>query len=235
MIKGVSACCIFKDEEDFLPRMLPSWLPFCDEVVLVDTGSVDGTRQNVEEVLGGLNISGMWPDSPHGGAMVTLPSGHRIRLHSSPWRHDFSYHFNEALGLGSGPWAIQVDADEEMVGDPAYLAWAMSGVEPLAITFCHQTPDGWLGDFQYVRAWRWRDQGWRYRFWDHPLIEGPPEIDRSMELDPQFFHVRHWRSSTRDASWERARDLHRRAEARGDLDDKATREHWARIKAEFGK
>lgn len=78
---------IAKDEARRLPRCLRSVAGFADEIVLVDTGSADGT-----------------PDiASAAGAIV-------VRL---PWREDFAEARNAGLALASTDWILVLDADEE--------------------------------------------------------------------------------------------------------------------------
>lgn len=78
---------IAKDEARRLPRCLRSVAGFADEIVLVDTGSADGT-----------------PDvASAAGAIV-------VRL---PWRDDFAEARNAGLALASTDWILVLDADEE--------------------------------------------------------------------------------------------------------------------------
>src|SRR5579884_3483257 len=82
----LSACLIVKDESDQLPRCLRSLAPVADEVVVVDTGSRDGT--------------------------VEVARAHGARVAVVPWRGDFSAARNAALGLASGDWILVLDADD---------------------------------------------------------------------------------------------------------------------------
>lgn len=82
----LSACVIARDEERRLPDCLAS-LGFCDEVIVVDSGSRDRTREIARE------------------------AGARVVEH--PWR-GFAIQRNVALDHASGSWAIEVDADERV-------------------------------------------------------------------------------------------------------------------------
>ena len=42
---SVSLCLIVKDEEGNLKKCLASFRPVCDEIIVVDTGSKDTTKQ----------------------------------------------------------------------------------------------------------------------------------------------------------------------------------------------
>ncbi|WP_084665174.1 TPR domain-containing glycosyltransferase [Thermanaeromonas toyohensis] len=82
---------IVKDEAENLPRCLESARGAVDEVVVVDTGSSDGTPE------------------------VAAAFGARV-LHVS-WTDDFSAARNVSLDAARGDWVLWLDADEELV-DP---------------------------------------------------------------------------------------------------------------------
>jgi glycosyltransferase involved in cell wall biosynthesis len=83
---SLTACLIVRDEEERLPDCLAS-LGFCDEVVVVDSGSTDRTCELAREA----------------GARVL----------ASPWR-GFAVQRNVALDAAGGEWVIEVDADERV-------------------------------------------------------------------------------------------------------------------------
>ncbi len=82
----LSACLIVRDEEKRLPECLAS-VAFCDEVIVVDSGSTDRTVQIARET----------------GATVL----------ERPWR-GFAVQRNIALDAAHGEWALEVDADERV-------------------------------------------------------------------------------------------------------------------------
>jgi tetratricopeptide (TPR) repeat protein len=84
----VSAVMIVRDEADFLRSCLTSIASFCDEIVVVDTGSVDSSVEVAESF----------------GAVV----GYR------PWDDDFAAARNVALELATGEWVLYIDADEQL-------------------------------------------------------------------------------------------------------------------------
>src|ERR1700675_1152507 len=88
MTACLSAALIVRDEAVMLGDCLRSLCGFADEVVVVDTGSTDGTR----ELAAGL-----------GARVVTFP-----------WRGDFAAARNEALRHARGRWILYVDADERV-------------------------------------------------------------------------------------------------------------------------
>jgi len=86
--RRVSLCLIVRDEEELLPGCLSSAASFVDEVVVVDTGSTDGSREVAE----------------HHGALVA----------SHPWTDDFAAARNASLELARGDFVLILDADERL-------------------------------------------------------------------------------------------------------------------------
>lgn len=84
----LSACLIMKDEVENLERCLASLQPVVDEVVIYDTGSVDGSVE-LARSLGATVIEGYWDD-------------------------DFARARNEARKACRGVWLLHVDCDEEI-------------------------------------------------------------------------------------------------------------------------
>jgi glycosyltransferase involved in cell wall biosynthesis len=86
----ISICTIFRDEERFLPGFLDAIESLADELILVDTGSVDRSLEILRER--GL----IW--------------------HSFPWVHDFSKARNYCLSLATGDWIFVMDVDDRIHG-----------------------------------------------------------------------------------------------------------------------
>jgi Glycosyl transferase family 2 len=82
----ISACVIARDEEERLPACLAS-LGFCDEVVVVDSGSRDRTRE-IAAAAGARVIENPWPG--------------------------FGAQRNVALDHATGDWVLEIDADERV-------------------------------------------------------------------------------------------------------------------------
>jgi len=84
----LSCCIIARDEEESIERAIESVRDLADEVIVVDTGSVDRTPYLARRC----------------GARV-----HQVR-----WCDDFSEARNGALSLATGAWILVLDADEEL-------------------------------------------------------------------------------------------------------------------------
>lgn len=87
-VPRLSVCVIAKNEEKFLARCLDSIKPIAHQIVLVDTGSTDGTVKLAEE--------------------------RGAEIHHFTWNDDFSDARNEALKHATGDWILVLDADEEL-------------------------------------------------------------------------------------------------------------------------
>jgi len=110
LAKSLTACVIARDEEERLPACLES-LGFCDEIVVVDSGSRDRTRE------------------------IAAAAGAKVVEH--PWR-GFAVQRNVALDLATGDWVLEIDADErvsqELAGELAgFLGAVPAGVKMGAI------------------------------------------------------------------------------------------------------
>jgi tetratricopeptide (TPR) repeat protein len=86
----LSATLIVRDEATVLGDCLRSLRGVADEIVVVDTGSRDASRQIAADC----------------GALVF----------DFPWQDDFSAARNHALDRATGDWALYIDADERVRG-----------------------------------------------------------------------------------------------------------------------
>lgn len=84
--QSVSLCMIVRNEEKELPRCLASIKPLVDEMVIVDTGSTDNTRE-IARLFG-------------------------ARIIEFSWTGDFSAARNAGLEKATGDWILAMDADE---------------------------------------------------------------------------------------------------------------------------
>jgi glycosyltransferase involved in cell wall biosynthesis len=107
---SVCACIIARNEEQRLPAALAS-VAFCDEVVVVDAGSRDGTVE------------------------LARAAGARVIEH--PWR-GFGAQRNVAIDATGADWILEVDADERVTPRlraeiEAFLANVPEGVDICAV------------------------------------------------------------------------------------------------------
>lgn len=101
----ISACLIVKDEERCLQRCLESLRGQVDEIIVVDTGSIDRT------------------------VAITREFTDRV-VHFS-WVDDFAAARNCALDAATGEWVLSIDADEWLAaGAGPALRAAVAGADP---------------------------------------------------------------------------------------------------------
>jgi glycosyltransferase involved in cell wall biosynthesis len=86
--KRLSLCMILCNEESFLENCLNSVLHFVDEIVIVDTGSTDRTKEICRRC----------------GAQV----------YDFPWNGSFAQARNYGIERATGDWILWLDADEEL-------------------------------------------------------------------------------------------------------------------------
>ena len=118
----ISLCMIVKNEEPHLPVCLNSVRGLVDEVVVVDTGSTDKTRD------------------------IAASCG--ARTFSFAWSDDFSEARNESLRHAKGDWIIFLDADEVLnrTGEQDCLRKAASvpGIDAYFVPILNSRTDGEL-------------------------------------------------------------------------------------------
>jgi len=97
-MKKISVAIIVKDEEAIIERCLLSVLQFADEVVIVDTGSTDNTKEIVREKFE--------------GDKVKLFESEAFTQDTPPEEFRFGTAKNEAIKKCTGDWITWWDADD---------------------------------------------------------------------------------------------------------------------------
>jgi GT2 family glycosyltransferase/Tfp pilus assembly protein PilF len=82
----VSLCMIVKNEEEYLARCLKSVKPVVDEMIIVDTGSTDSTKE-IARAFG-------------------------AKVYDYEWADNFAEARNFSISKASGSWTFHLDADE---------------------------------------------------------------------------------------------------------------------------
>jgi glycosyltransferase involved in cell wall biosynthesis len=101
---ALSLCMIVKDEAGNLPGCLESALGLADEIIVVDTGSTDGTQAIARRF----------------GAEVI----------QSDWTGDFSRARNLSLDAATGRWIVWLDADDRLREDDKAALRALASADP---------------------------------------------------------------------------------------------------------
>jgi GR25 family glycosyltransferase involved in LPS biosynthesis/glycosyltransferase involved in cell wall biosynthesis len=106
-VKTIGLCMIVKNETKLIRRCLESVLPLVDYVLVVDTGSTDGTQQMIRDFLAEKKVDGAVIDEP--------------------WR-DFAYNRSFALAklreVDIVDYAMIIDADDTLEIDAGFDARA---------------------------------------------------------------------------------------------------------------
>lgn len=84
----LSVCCLARNEESFLPKMLASVRDIADEIIILDTGSTDRT--------------------------IEIAQSFGARVEVSEWLEDFGEMRNKLLKLATKDWVLMIDADERI-------------------------------------------------------------------------------------------------------------------------
>lgn len=227
----LSIYCFFKNERDILPEILPTWLPFLEgggELVLVDTGSTDGSLEFA------LEVQKSCPDG----------TGISVQVHELPWPQPTNWAAitQQVMDLCSRPWRLRIDADEKLAGDPRALASVLVNMELLCGTqdaswaFAKKNPvtgaipvalGGLLlglyepetGVHQYRSRLHRGAWTWRYRIDPAPVPPAGEEGGVFLMLQDWICHVIHTRASIRPEALSRMEGIYELAqELDGPLD-----------------
>jgi len=139
MGETITLTIIVKNEAANLKDCLESVSEQVDEVVIVDTGSTDGT----------LDIARAYTD----------------KIYNYPWRGDFSAARNYAITKASGTWILSLDADEELVpasGDLKRLVAESEKTEAYLLPLDNPTADatGEANRFLVLRLFKNNGRYW---------------------------------------------------------------------------
>ncbi|GEM_PF-2340487 len=128
----ISLCLIVKNEEDVLERCITSFKGFYDELVIVDTGSIDKTKE-IAKKLG-------------------------AKVFDFKWEDDFSKARNYAFSKSTGDILVWMDADDLIEGSPVVFRnlvealFCEEKVDGLHLLYSQQTNDSSTVPFiQYKR------------------------------------------------------------------------------------
>lgn len=168
----ISLCMIVKNEARNLPRCLESVKGQVDEIVIVDTGSDDGT----------LDVA-----ARYGAKCLT-----------TAWNNDFSAARNVSLEHASGEWILWLDADEELLPPPYGITLRQLATEAQGGAFLvpieNVLPDGKSSVHCAVRFFRKFD-GIRFEGKAHEHV-GNWLLRHRIPLDRSPVAIRHWGYAT---------------------------------------
>jgi tetratricopeptide (TPR) repeat protein len=136
----ISLCMIVRNEEAKLARALASAAPWVGEMVVVDTGSTDGT--------------------------VAIAESFGAKVVHFAWCDDFSAARNVALEAATGAWALVLDADEvlEVVAPDEFMRTvAQDAIAGFSFRCHNRMDDGTIAIGTVFRLFRRDLPGMRYR------------------------------------------------------------------------
>jgi glycosyltransferase involved in cell wall biosynthesis len=146
---SLSATLIVRDEEQVLEACLTSLAPVVDEIIVVDTGSVDRSAE--------------------------LAADHGARVFHFTWCDDFSAARNFAIEQASSAWCLYIDADERVRGgDRNALRSALGAPDNIAARVRFHPRTGFTAYREY-RLYR-RDPRLRFEGCVHETMV--PQINR---------------------------------------------------------
>ncbi|MBI5392323.1 glycosyltransferase [Candidatus Woesearchaeota archaeon] len=105
----ISVCMIVKNEEQYLQQCLESIKSFADEIIIINTGSTDKTKE----------IAQQYTD----------------KIYDFIWINDFSAARNFSLSKATKEWIFVIDADEFIMFNPKDILVEFKNKELLAFSF----------------------------------------------------------------------------------------------------
>jgi len=145
----ISACIIARDESEFLPGCLDTLVGAVDEIIVVDTGSVDNT--------------------------VAIANAAGARVLHAPWEHDFAKARNVALNAARGDWILVIDADERLLDIVPWRSASFASHHAYSVTLRSYVDGKPVKSHQAIRFFR-NDPRIRYERPVHESVE--PSLER---------------------------------------------------------
>ena len=124
----LSAALIVRDEEAMLDGCLESLHGIVEEIVVVDTGSVDGTE--------------------------AVARRHGAKVFHRAWDDDFSAARNASLDQVTGEWVLYIDADERLVVPDRAAAKHLLRTSPEVAFRIEFRPHASMTPYMEYRLWR---------------------------------------------------------------------------------
>lgn len=168
MIKGLSLCMIVKNEAELIEKALLSANQLVNEMIVVDTGSTDGT-QDIARKLG-------------------------AKVFFKEWNNDFADMRNYSIQLASQPFILILDADETILeGEQRILQGLFGHLEVNegsagTVTIISETTTGETSTSAITRIFP-NDDRYRYvsRIHEQLTFHGKP-VSKTFDSGIRLFH-----------------------------------------------
>jgi len=152
---SISMCMIGQDEEELVKRNLEHCLDYVDEIVFVDGGSIDSTREIVQSIP-------------------------KVRLIENPFPDNFSHQRNVGIFSAHCEYILIKDCDEVFEPDLLNNLQRLTSMDYDAFAFPRKTYiDGHLyniNNFDYtIRFWK-NGRNFRYQGIIHEGVIGPNTV-----------------------------------------------------------
>lgn len=167
----ISACMIVKNEEQNLRMSIPSFINEVDELIIVDTGSTDGTVE------------------------VATSFGDKVKLLHFEWCDDFSAARNVGLEQATGDWVIWFDADECLTQVADGRLKNLAKIAPVQLDGYLFKCNSQMDEHNIVSVWQWRMfRNYRTVRFVNKIHETPMRMDEQTVVYTQQFQAStaHW-------------------------------------------
>ena len=164
---GISLCMIVKDEEKSIEKCLASMDEIVDEIIIVDTGSTDSTKDICRKFK-------------------------KARVFDFKWSDDFSAARNESLKHATEEWILVLDADETIPQEDLEKIRELTQQSDVPAFSLEQR--SYLHDNSYVSHWLVRffrnTMGFYFKNRVHELVEDSVK-EKGLEYKKEDIVIKH--------------------------------------------
>lgn len=170
-MNNISGFIIAKNEEAKVEKALQSLASFCDEIIFVDTGSTDKTKE--------------------------IAAKYTNKIFDFKWIDDFSAARNFALGKCTKAWIIYLDADDEIESDSQEkIKELLKFQNKIGFFFTYKYNS--QKDILTPRIFK-RSPELRFKMPIHEVLDIPPQLLDKFEIRPEII-IHHHKDETENES-----------------------------------